>query len=360
MSQDLRPQDASFESVWTDLGPRLKNALVADGVERYLAEDIVQETGTRLFVRWSHLDTTTSVMPLALTIARNQVVDHHRKYGKVEPQEMPLQEVLGFDVEEQAMARMHLAAVYRALRKLNPRYRTLLLAEAGYVGMSPGGPATRTARSRARHGLKLLMESASDAAWVAVGPIGTAIRRFSVKLKQLGGRPEWATLGQAAAGAFLFFAALPSLSVSAHTHPPAHSAPDIVAIAVADELSPVTSHSRANGEPSLEARDVAQRARGSEPSRADRSLLPPLPGSKGHNTGGGGFGLDGFDENGQGSGDFLGERVHWSYRAEYRNPECVRHVINGELDPGCDASPEAEGGASVRHRDREFAVDTSD
>jgi hypothetical protein len=351
----------TFESAWAGLAGRLENALVADRVPRPLAEDIVQETGVRLFERWDRLDTSTSLMPLAITIARNLVVDHYRKDERVELQAAPQQEVIGFDVEERALARVHLGAVHRALRKLNPRYRSLLLAEAGYEKHNGAGGATRTARTRARQGLKLLMDRAPDAAWAASGPIAAFYRRSAFRMRRLFERHEWAALGQvAAAAALLFVASLPPSGAIAEETPGRSTRDRVIAASASKETSHSTVVPRSDPRVTELTGEQVQEdtTPGSTMESTDESVLSLVPHSKGRHAGGGSFGTHGFDDSSSGTATVAGEEVDWKYDAEYRNPECVQEAAEGNVSPGCDTSAHAEGGASVRHRDREVEAET--
>jgi hypothetical protein len=90
------------------------------------------------------------------------------------------------------------------------------------------------------------------------------------------------------------------------------------------------------------------------------SFLPTVARSKGNNTGSGYVGLDGFSENASGTGTIAGEKLEWTYRADYRHPQCIRRALEGSASLGCDTSPRAGAGASVKHRDREVSFDTSE
>lgn len=358
--EDTTGSTLTFESIWADIAQRLESRLLAEGVSRSLVEDIVQEAGTRLFVRWAQIDTNQPLMPLALTIARRLVVDHHRKHNRVELRDTLVDRGTGVDIEQRALARIHLSAVHLAIRKLKPRYQTLLLAEAGYVGVGSGGTATRTARSRARQGLKVLMERASDAAWGMAGPVVGLSRRSSIRLKQAVGGHDWTLVGQAAAGAVLFLTSL-ALPRAIAPGPQAPSASPLMVTSVHEMGSVAAGSAPADkptrtgflSEPSRSASD------GGSPRMSGSGLLPPLADSKGNNTGEGYVGLDGLNETGQGTGTVAGETVDWTYRAEYRQPQCVRWALEGKSTLRCDASPKAGAGISLKHRDREVGVDTS-
>jgi hypothetical protein len=355
------PLDPStlFESEWSDVAGRLEKKLIASGVSRSLVEDVVQETGVRLFVRWARIDTTQPVFPLALTIARNLVVDHHRKHDRVELRDTPLGLDVAVDAEQRALARIHLSAVLRAMRKLNPRYQRLLLAEAGFAGTTSSGPASRTARSRARHGLNLLLERASDVAWAMTGPIVSLCRRSSVRLRQMLGRHDWAMVGQAAAGVVLFLASMAApRAIANESRAPSASPQSVSSARGAGEA--VGSEGIGNVYAAGSDAEASRSDDDGDPAGSSGLALPPWAHSKGHNTGGGHMGLGGFNEVGKGTGTVAGEKLEWTYRAEYRQPQCVRWALQGRPGTGCDTSPRAGAGASVKHRDREIGFETPD
>ena len=309
-------------------------------------------------------------MPLALTIARNLVVDQHRKHGRVELQPFPAQDRAVSDVEQRALARVHLGAVHRSLQRMNPRYRRLLLVEAGYVagGSDAASPATRTARARAREGLNLLVERLPDAAWVFVAPVAGFGRRSSDRLRLLLGRGDWATMSQVVAGLGVFLAALPSPQLASPVGPGGSIPPPlsigrgapITSRVVADPSAPRLVESGGSSvEETARARD-GHADPAAPPGGSPPSLVPPGFGSKGSGSGQGHTGLDGVDEVGEGSGTIAGQPVAWRYRIRYGHSECVAAALAGEPSLACEPTPRARAKGSVRHGDDEASFDTSD
>ncbi|MGH2750863.1 MAG: RNA polymerase sigma factor [Actinomycetota bacterium] len=133
------------------------------GVPQWLVDDIVQETGIKLWRMWDEVDAQGRVTGLSRTVAVNLLRDHWRRASRREvPGEVP-DRVADSDVERQGLARVELRSVTRALRKLQPSYRNVLLAEAGVrdpvSGLRPG--ALRMLRLRARRELATLIDRAS-------------------------------------------------------------------------------------------------------------------------------------------------------------------------------------------------------
>lgn len=353
----------SFEAVWGDLGRGLENVLVADGVPGSLAEDVVQETGIRLLVRWEDLDHGRPLMPLALTIARNLVVDRHRKEERIDLYAVPQERPAPADIEQRALARIHLGAVHRALQSLNPRYRKLLLIEAGYLGEDPSSePATRAARSRARRGLKLLMEHARDAAWVMVGPIGQAARKTSVRLRSSMARPEWAAVGQAFAGVALFVVTFPPGGSIPSTDAPTPWADRTVTMARgASGINLQGSHLGAQFSVAPQPGGTPSGKSGqASPSYPGPLVLGKVPHSQAEGESRGRTSLHRIEESGEGGATLAGEQASWRYEVRYRSPGCVRKAANGKPTTACDATPEAEGSASVRYGEHEVGYETGE
>jgi hypothetical protein len=154
-----------FEEAWPELADTVRRSLGRRRVPAFIADDIVQETGLRLFKMWDEVDETRSPRGLALTIAGNLLWDETNRRAK--------HEVVGDvpenacdDVERAGIARLELARVQRAMRKLNPHHRSVLLAEIGDDELPFGSTASiKMMRMRARRRLTALLESASAGAF---------------------------------------------------------------------------------------------------------------------------------------------------------------------------------------------------
>ena len=67
-----------FEEVWPELSLRLRRALSIRRVPAHVIDDLIQETGLRLFRRWETVDHDT-IWALTNTIALNLIRDEMRK-----------------------------------------------------------------------------------------------------------------------------------------------------------------------------------------------------------------------------------------------------------------------------------------
>lgn len=165
-----------FEQQWPDLARRLDAMLAGKRVPPHKRDDIVQETGLRLFRMWEQVDPDRPLWALVVTIALNLLRDEARK--------RPEREVLGLvpdraadqDVERAGLARLEWHRVQSAMSKLSPDHRSILMAELGdeYVNSSRGPNATKMLRMRARRRLNALLDVASASSVV----VGFRIRKL--------------------------------------------------------------------------------------------------------------------------------------------------------------------------------------
>ncbi|HYP22328.1 MAG TPA: sigma-70 family RNA polymerase sigma factor [Actinomycetota bacterium] len=166
--------ESSFEAVWPDLERRIHRFLSSKKVPDSQREDVVQETGLRLYRMWAQVDPAGSPIGLALTIAMNIVRDNarrdsHRTVVEIEPDVPAI-----CDVERSGLARLELSRVRRALAELTPAQRSVLLSELDRNQRPPeASPAAiKMLRMRARRNLSAILERAG--AGVLVGKV----RRF--------------------------------------------------------------------------------------------------------------------------------------------------------------------------------------
>lgn len=165
-----------FEDQWPDLARRLDAMLAGKRVPPHKRDDIVQETGLRLFRMWDQVDPARPLWALVVTIALNLLRDEARKH--------PEREVLGLvpdraadqDVERAGLARLELRRVRDAMTQLSPAHRSILMAELGddSPAFSRGANATKMLRMRARRRLNALLDVASASGVV----FGLRIRRL--------------------------------------------------------------------------------------------------------------------------------------------------------------------------------------
>src|SRR5918998_318816 len=152
-----------FEDQWPDPARRLDAMLAGKRVPAHKRDDVVQETGLRLFRMWGQVDPERPLWALVVTIALNLLRDEARK--------RPEREVLGLvpdrpadqDVERAGLARLEWRRVQKAMDQLSPAHRSILMAELGDEGAlaARGANATKMLRMRARRRLSALLDVAS-------------------------------------------------------------------------------------------------------------------------------------------------------------------------------------------------------
>lgn len=166
--------ESSFEAVWPDLERRIHRFLSSKKVPDSQREDVVQETGLRLYRMWDQVDPAGSPIGLALTIAMNIVRDNarrdsHRQVVEIEPDVPAI-----CDVERSGLARLELSRVRRALSELTPAQRSVLLSELDRNQRPPeaSAAAIKMLRMRARRNLSAILERAG------CGVVVARFRRF--------------------------------------------------------------------------------------------------------------------------------------------------------------------------------------
>ena len=150
----------TFEEWWAELAEAVRAWLLRRRCPVHLVDDIVQETGLRLFKMWDEIDAMRSPRGLAFTIASNLLWDErNRRSAREVVGDVPEQSKE--DVERAGIARLELARVRRAMGRLNPQQRAVLLAEIGDASSPDGSPdAVKMMRMRARKRLHALLDTA--------------------------------------------------------------------------------------------------------------------------------------------------------------------------------------------------------
>src|SRR5688500_6264876 len=158
----------TFEEWWGELAGAVRAWLLRRRVPPHLVDDIVQETGLRLFKMWDEIDAMRSPRGLAFTIASNLLWDErNRRSAREIVGDVPEQS--REDVESAGIARLELARVKRAMKRLNPQQRAVLLAEIGDGSAPSASPdAIKMMRMRARRRLTALLDSAPAGIFVLV------------------------------------------------------------------------------------------------------------------------------------------------------------------------------------------------
>ncbi len=158
---------SDFENLWPALARRLHAMLSAKRVPPHKRDDIVQETGLRLFGMWEHVDPQRSIWGLTVTIALNLLRDEARRHPEREVLGLVPERATESDVETVGLARLELRRVREAMAHLSPDHRSILLAELGdHEAPNGRGPnATKMLRMRARRRLTALLDVASASGW---------------------------------------------------------------------------------------------------------------------------------------------------------------------------------------------------
>lgn len=158
MSPDL---EKSFVRQWPAVERRLRLLMGAKKVRTSDAEDLVQETATRLLTVWHKVDRNRDPWPLALTIALNLVRDRGRRSGREILGELP-EIPVPLTAEEAGIARLELRRVLLAMADLTAAQRQALIEglerDAGSAALSS---STKMLRLRARRRLANALGRAS-------------------------------------------------------------------------------------------------------------------------------------------------------------------------------------------------------
>lgn len=155
---------STFDEMWPAVSDRLRRTLAARGVPAQDRDDVIQETGLRVYRAWSGIDPLRPIWPFVVTVALNVWRDLLReRAGRPTRSWAEDAEVRDHhDVERAVLARQELASVGAAMRVLPQEQRRLLLAtdELSRV-VRPLRPAERVARMRVRKQLARAVGRAS-------------------------------------------------------------------------------------------------------------------------------------------------------------------------------------------------------
>ena len=165
-----------FEEQWPDLARRLDAMLAGKRVPAHKRDDIVQETGLRLFRMWEQVDPDRPLWALVVTIALNLLRDEARKHPEREVLGLVPERAADQDVERAGLARLELRRVRDAMTQLSPAHRSILMAELGddETSLTRGPNASKMLRMRARRRLSALLDVASASGVL----LGVKLRRL--------------------------------------------------------------------------------------------------------------------------------------------------------------------------------------
>lgn len=354
-----RTMQTSFEEIWPRLASRLDVALRRRGVGISQRDDLIQETAARLWQRWRAVDAGSDVFPLAFTIARNLATDAARENRKVELRPV-VDAPFSDDPHAVASARIELSSVLRMVMCLTPRYRDLLLAEAG-LGLYPGearSVVTHMARMRARRRLRAMMERAGAA-------IALPFKRLRDRLS------EWSSSARLQAIQCFPTCSLEVVIACVLTLVASGAVGDILdygeiggsmspAAIVGDDSPADLSNGSRRGVEWAAGESNGVRPLGEDGVRAAASGLPPLqdvPHSKGEGEEGGSFGPAGYDLGGEGSATIGDQDLRWRHHHTYRSPRCVRRLGEGEISTDCSGGRPPRGYVEIEHEGSKTRVE---
>jgi RNA polymerase sigma-70 factor (ECF subfamily) len=138
--------EAAFQAVFSELGPRLRLFLQRMGCAADVAEDLLQETFLRMHHARGSFARGKLVAPWAYSIARNCFISHTRSAktrmarASVDADNIELPVGAGSSVEEESMARQTAQVVSQVLASLTPARREAFVL-LRYEGMSVAAAA---------------------------------------------------------------------------------------------------------------------------------------------------------------------------------------------------------------------------
>src|SRR5688500_10159636 len=100
-----------LEQEWPALSAQLFRLLAKRGVPAWVAEDIVQDTATRLIGSWDKIDPERRLGPYACTIALNLLTDHYRRLAQADVRSELPDVAAQVDVPHEVMARLEMQEV---------------------------------------------------------------------------------------------------------------------------------------------------------------------------------------------------------------------------------------------------------
>lgn len=181
----MTPIERPFEEEWPALANLLRSTLTRRGFASHHVDDVVQETGLRLFSIWDRVDSDRSVRGLTFTIANNVLWEESKSSGCHELMETVPDVPAPHDAEQAGIARLELRKVKHALCELSDPQRAVLLAEVGSATPPVRSPdAIKMLRMRARRRLSAILKQASAFAAVVVGDVKRLMWRVASVLSR--------------------------------------------------------------------------------------------------------------------------------------------------------------------------------
>ncbi len=127
-----RGDQGAFRALYERYGARLYRFFLAYGADADMADDLVNETFIRL---WEHLDAYQErdrFEGYLFRIARNLLIDRQRQESRFLPLDDRPRQEKRISPEENAIHQENLEDLHKALQKLKPDYRTVLILRFFY------------------------------------------------------------------------------------------------------------------------------------------------------------------------------------------------------------------------------------
>jgi DNA-directed RNA polymerase specialized sigma24 family protein len=355
----------SFEDHWPAITRALDPYLTRRGVPRSLRDDLIQETGFRLLVTWDKVSLERPLIPLAITIARNLLIDHARtqlRWGECS-QVVPDDAVNSNDVEEAALARVELGKVRRALTQLSSRHRHCLLAEVGAMpSSSRETAAAKMLRSRARRNLRMLLERASCLILPLRQLLHDITRRTDNFTNRLTGDQVIAVQATLMAVVSLFVPFGPHHGIGGAFSPPdlpPSASVQLGGLSGAKQITSIlgspmawldeSSTSRSDGGP-------LNRGAASDPQHRN-GIFDDIPEGEGETYDELYLGPDGARARHSNSGKLADHKARVELNVQYDMPRCVREALEGRPSTKCKLESRLRVNAKVRIDDSEYEID---
>jgi hypothetical protein len=324
---------ADFAEVWGRIYPRLTSFLRGRGAVGMSEEDLAQETAARLLAMWPKVDPKTA-WPLTVTIALNLIRDGYRTRRDILPLEEVGESVSLSDTEAQVMSRIELSRVGRAMRSMNPRYRTSLLNAVQDDAVHAAEPH-RMVRARAR---RQLLERLERVSAVVVG----WWNRANVRWRDTG----WESMAalstglQAAAAAVVIATAVvpastgPKVSTSEGMSAPSQFSTRVSAVYLRDAAGP---YERVHtGVPGGSTRSADVNKRPSESPEDEGTTLVTVEGQRvDAPPSSGEASSDGSQTQASAGAEAGGQKVERDVEANHEPPDCTAEVGGDGADYSC-------------------------
>lgn len=121
---DARDRDATFTAAWSEVAPRLEDTLRRWCGDAATREDIVQNTGAKVWAKQVPFCDADDLLPWAVTVARRELIDLRRRASRVTMVTLDVGDLpTAADAATVVEHRLRAESVARQLAKLSPLAR---------------------------------------------------------------------------------------------------------------------------------------------------------------------------------------------------------------------------------------------